>query len=120
VKNTWKGPGTREDLPTGGALLKKPEPITAPTAGETVVPVNLQRPFAEGNGGSGAEQSHDQLLAQLKERGMTGYWEQSQGDGYKFTCTIPRPNSTKIRQLEAIGATPAQAVKAVLDQVSRD
>jgi hypothetical protein len=51
---------------------------------------------------------------------MKDYWQQKQGDGVKFTCTVPKKNSNKLRQLEAVAATPAEALQAVLQKMDQE
>jgi hypothetical protein len=70
---------------------------------------------------AGAEESYDQLMAKLKQRGMTDFSLDKLGDGVRLTCAVPKKNDpTRNRSYEAQAATAAEAVKAILAKIDVD
>src|SRR5262249_54188769 len=109
AKNSWKEPGPDKQ---GGTVLQNPEPVA-------LDPVHRLTVFDGNNVPPSGGATREQLLAQLSAKGMKDYWEQKYGDGVKFTCTVPRKNSNRLRQLEAVAGTPVEAVQAVLQQMEQ-
>jgi hypothetical protein len=122
----------RSDLRIGDAAsrppmaqLRPPESAAARTGTltSTVQPGNGTLPPAPGGQPPGSNASLEQAQARLAGRGVRWQRLEMAPDqrNWQFSCSIPsRQNPNISRTYEAQGATPANAVQAVLDQLDRD
>jgi hypothetical protein len=107
------------------AQLRPPESV-APRTGtltSTVQPGNTTLPPATAGQPPSSNPSLEQAQARLAGRGVR--WQRLElapdQRNWQFSCSIPsRQNPNISRTYEAQGATPANAVQAVLDQLDRD
>jgi hypothetical protein len=119
---TWDRQGAQTEG-SGGGLAASPAlgvPVdhngVALTQGQTVA-----NGIEAAAGKTGGTETHQQVQQQLKERGMDWSRHEEVAGGVRFMCTIPdRQNPSKIRTYEATAATELAAMKAVLEQITRD
>ena len=106
------------------AQLRPPE-SAAPRTGTltSAVPGNGTPPPAAAGQPPSSNPSLEQAQARLAGRGVRWQRLEMAPDqrNWQFSCSIPsRRNPNISRTYEAQGATPANAVQAVLDQLDRD
>lgn len=121
---SWQGtppPGTptlNPPVPPTTTLTSAPaSPLPPPITAAPPVASHSFTPVAGGRVGS-----YEQAQAQLAAYGVTWQRLETWGDkGWKFSCSIPNPQNKSIsRNYEAQAGDYLSAVRAVLDQISRD
>jgi hypothetical protein len=114
VKQSWSRPGQPLEEKPNDVALQPPEQVTpvSRTGADQGVKV-----FDDTGAGAA---TYEQLVSQLKERGVDWYRLEKGSKGVNFTCTIPNPqNPAKIRTLEGTAGTDTGAIKAVLEQIDK-
>jgi len=107
----WRGPGAQ-----AGAILRQPEVVgDTPSRSKETPAVGIT--LAGGTRGL----SMEQVLAQLKDRGVSFYRLETGDNGeYRFSCSIPdRQNPNIQHRYESQAREPAAALRAVLEQIEK-
>ena len=115
-------PVTNAPAGPAGVTLGKPLPSAPsvqalPSSGSTA---EVGQTPATSFASPGVVGDYETLQAQLKARKVVWQRQETFGDGFKFTCGVPIPNSNYQKRYEATARDPRSALAAVLEQMDKE